>query len=313
MTAERGALFTGKLSTVIDNLKEGGVIITTFSSDMYAMGCRIHPPATMERMAQTKNRGDKPFVRTSSPARSESMLETGGISSQVTTKALEIANHILSRGSKEHPVGVMLPADPESEMPSRLLGSKIIEGMRMPTVGFMTSGEDENFSGIIEHFPEDLFTLSGTSANLSGDSRARGSGHHKIGGIIRDFSQFDKICIHIPPKENETRSGPSTTVVYLSPEGEKAYLVRTGSLSREQMSSVLEGAGIHQLDISNDHRKIDPFHYSKLDKILNTGLHVLFRTLTREHDVHLSFPFKAPPRVDREEATLIPSPQLTTR
>lgn len=256
-------------------LLQGNVGITTFGPDMLAA---VAPLFALEDLAQVKGRaGNKVNVRVTSRNHVDKLLSVAGISSQVTKHTRKLAQQILLNGSQTHSIGIILLRDTKIPLNKRLQGTLQIEGVTLPTISFMVSGPDKEFEAIIEYLSSLDHILAGTSANLSRigkklETRARGSGHHRLAGAVIDFGWNPKVGIYIPQKLE--RTGPSTTTIYLNSTGDKAYLVREGSLNWSETQELLRHFGIERFgEVMPRAQKINPYDYPQtfVDLLRDSG------------------------------------------
>lgn len=246
-------------------LLQGNVGVTPFGPDMFAV---VAPLSALEDLAQVKGRAEnKANVQVTSRNHINKLLSVPGISPEVTAVTKELAGNILYHGSQAHPIGIILLRDTETPLHKRLQGTLQIEGATIPTISFMVAGPDQEFEAIIEYLSTLDHILAGTSANLSRigkkpETRARGSGHHRLAGAVIDFGWNSKVGIYVPQKLE--RKGPSTTTIYLNPTGSKAYLVREGSLNWHETQEFLRRFGIKEFgEVTPSAQKIDPYDYPK--------------------------------------------------
>lgn len=255
----RGALLTSSHQAAAEWIKRENYLIAPFGK-MLALFC---DSSAMDKMAVFKGREDRPFVTTSHPNFADCLLETVGISDTFPPELKRRVFNLLSNGSEESPIGLLLPAQTDKIHP-RLLGNKIIsiDGEAQMTVGVMVSAKnEEDYRCVVEHIPG--HTMVGTSANYSGDKQANGSGHHAYLGVMQDFGIHSEICVFISQKP-KMRKGPSTTQVYISENGD-AHFVRIGSIERAEMTLLLQSNGFQVAgDIDGGARAIAPYDYSEI-------------------------------------------------
>lgn len=270
-----GAFITYSPERFAQWLLQGNVGITTFGPDMLAA---VAPLSALEDLAQAKGRAEhKANVHVTSRNHIDKLLSVSGISSQVTKYTRELAQQILLEGSQIHPIGILLLRDTKITLNKRLQGTLQIEGVTLPTIGFMVAGADKEFEAIIEYLSSLNHVLAGSSANLSRigkklETRARGSGHHRLAGAVIDFGWNPKVGIYIPQKME--RTGPSTTTIYLDPTGHKAYLVREGSLNWHETQELLRHFGIERFgEVMPAAQKIAPYDYPQtfVDLLRDSG------------------------------------------
>ena len=267
---ERGAVLTSNTKIVAECLREGMTAIIPFGrKDMYAWFSSDNEEH-MERMASMKGRGRKPFVLTTAYNFIEEIIGFPGISPQVTPEARDVVRDFLTQNEKERaasqPIGVLLPANTALDLPERLLGKGLvsIDGQPQNTIGFMVS-RDQYYHDVVKQTPsgKNNHCLAGTSANYTADSRDHGSGHHRLGGVLKDFGRDEKICIFVPPKFREEKKGPSTSIALIDSSGRQGYLVRVGSISKPNMIKLLESAGVEEIkEIDGGARYISPYQYT---------------------------------------------------
>lgn len=256
-------------------LLQGNVGITTFGPDMFAA---VAPLFALEDLAQAKGRSEnKVNVQVTSRDNVDKLLSVSGISSQVTNYTRKLARQILFNGSQTHSIGIILLRDTKIPLNKRLQGTLQVEGVTLPTISFMVAGPDKEFEAIIKNLSILDHILAGSSANLSRigrklETRARGSGHHRLAGAVIDFGWNPKVGIYISQKLE--RTGPSTTTIYINPTGNKAYLVREGSLNWRETQELLRHFGIERFgEVMPTAQKIAPYDYPQtfVDLLRDSG------------------------------------------
>jgi hypothetical protein len=286
-----GAFVTGRLDRAAAWLHHPDrAAILPFGPDFYALFCQETPEA-MEAMAQLKGRAkNKPFVRATYGQNAAALLACSGIAKTVSAAALCRAEQMLNHVSADRPIAVLLTADTEAGLPARLLGSLTMHGQQRPTVGFIVSGPDSDYSAIIRGMNPPTGVVVGTSANVGGDPRSGGSGHHRISGVVRDFGTLSDMCMFIPARWREGQ-GPSATTFYIADDGLVAYLIRIGSTSRAEITQILHEIGIEEVrDIDGGAQAIKPYDYRSVrgGSMLLGSIHMLLWWRSRDRDFRIS-------------------------
>ncbi len=276
-----GSLITGDITVVHRWLHEGKLAVLPFGRGrMYGL-FGIEHKRSLSRMIRIKGREKgKPFVVTTHPAYIENILNHKGISDTLSSKDKLRLYDFLTHGSSEHSVGVLVPANSKKLHPN-LKGSIVENGTIVPTLGIMMSGPDSEYYRCISGLEKHSFRLAGTSMNKSKDKKSRGSAHHLLSGVIRQFGHEKDLCIYIPRYFVE-HHGVSTTIVYINPAYSIAILVRIGSISYNQTVLLLKKSGIKNIiHPTLGVKHIRPYYYSTKEK-LSMWLHHKYLVF-REH------------------------------
>lgn len=260
---ETGALITGDPSEAANALADSQVVSTTFGPRIYAMHVLRGQESIMASIKGREN--GKPVVITTHPSLVETaLLETPsqvGIDKDTPPRVLDWFKLLLT--SSDHPIGVLLPTQVKYLSTHQVgIGNIFIDGTPQRTVGFMTPGiNDKEYLKFIKAVPGNF--VSSTSVNKGNDPAARGSGHHRLYGIVEDFGIVDRVCIAVPADwSEETRIGVSTTTFFLNSDG--ARLVRIGSLSEAEANNLCREHHIPYLgEVQGGAKKIQAFDYSK--------------------------------------------------
>jgi tRNA A37 threonylcarbamoyladenosine synthetase subunit TsaC/SUA5/YrdC len=258
-------ILSGDIEFVSRWLRQGKPAVLPFGGGrMYGLfGLQDTDP--LNEMARIKGRDKKkPFVVTTHNDFLENILKHNGLSPDITKKARQRIYDLLSTSSKKASIGVLIPADSE-KLHEHLIGTINIGQQIVPTIGLMVSGPDYEFKEILSNFEDQSYCLAGTSMNKSNDKKSRGSAHHKISGILQQFQYENNLCIYVPHYLFE-RKGPSTSMVYINHRGDEAHILRSGSISIEDMMKYLHLSGIKKINVSNTGVKnVQTYNYSLLE------------------------------------------------
>lgn len=284
---ENNAYITGDVEIITERILDTGCHFSAlpFGPDMYAIFC-LPTEEAAENMAFIKGRdNNKPFVWTTYPDNTAELLDFPYLPSGLDPKMLDRVTCLLRLGSKDHPLGVLLPAQ---NIRSRFVGNGLIgtNGEKWDTVGFMVSGQDPAYEAIAQRVEKGI--LAGTSGNYGADPRAGGSGHHRVAGLVGDFGRKN-VGIFVPRRWNEG-SGPSTSTVFI-PDADHAYFVREGSISEDKLREALTYVGFNEIGyVDGGVKKIRPFDYSNFrgGNPMMWGLHkVLLGATAKSGGFHL--------------------------
>ncbi len=273
----QGGLITNQVPETAQWLQDFGLVVMPFGGKhFYAWFSTPEKAGLLAEVKQRNVNGHiKPFVRVGDASRVDMLVDLSGIDEKLNPRVLDIAKKILLQSEViGQPLGILLPASNSPKVDPLFLGTGVISvaDRKYNTVGMMVSAPDEHFTRVLDTIERSY--IVGTSANYSSDPRDGGSGHHETYGVVRDFAEFAErnlICISVP-LGREVGKGPSTTVVFVSPEG-IAYLVRVGSTPADQMKYLIESNNIHYGgEVDGGAKYINPYNYNKdpfLERILN--------------------------------------------
>jgi hypothetical protein len=219
-----------------------------------------------ENLAATKGRErGKPFVTTTHPHFVHSHIVSPRENHGILKVNYTVLSwfHSLMTCIPDHPIGVMLDADPNTQLGPHKVGNGNISvgDKQLQTIGFMSTGDDPSYHAFIASTPDK--TASSTSLNPGNDPNANGSGDNRLGHALTKFGNKPNVCVLVPTNfESESgRNGPSTTVFYLNNKG--AFLVRVGSIGREAAIELCRQQGVPFAgDVDGGAKIIKPYNHS---------------------------------------------------
>lgn len=270
------ALVTSSEERTSEWLRSERVGVLPFGNDQYGvlgLFCGTSAEA-LARVGEVKGREvkEKPLFVTAGSDNIEYLLSHHGISGKVSESALEVVGRLLTMDKKGEPLGVMLEADPNANIPRGIYSTDIIKfkGEYVPAIGLMISGGNKQFSTVTNELKEYNGLVAGTSANITGDPKSFGSGHTHLGGALRDFGDNPLACIFVPNQHGPYRPHRSTSVAFVNNAGTEAQIIRVGSIPLDGLVTLLMEAGIG--NVTNDHdqiKEIKEYVYSPQDLLIN--------------------------------------------
>ena len=256
---------------------------------MYAWGC-LPTHESVSLMADNKGRDPqkKPFFLSSTNHYIDNLLKKSELIENTPAPVVDVVKKFYQLGEKTgHPAALLLPATEHDNLPEGLTGHTVIPDhnglpQTFKTTGMMVAGSAAlHYRQILSHLDDHVITV--TSANFSG--LGGGSGHHRAGGLVKDFNHLKKVFIFIgdPHQEGQGISTSVACITYNQANFITAYLTRDGSLSIQEMTNMLLLSGISRVVIDSNIKRVPPYDYSSY---LPTELGEIFDQLINNISVH---------------------------